>query len=131
MTTNSISSKGSGSLVASDSSVLPKYIPDLVHATLDLLIDEEEGLLHLTNEGQVSWAELTKQAVEQCSRLKANIHLDAKLIVERKMDELGLPARRPKLSALASERVRMLPPLNDALQRYFSQLEVHLHGGLQ
>ena len=30
--------------------VSPTYVPDLVHASLDLLIDGEHGLWHLANE---------------------------------------------------------------------------------
>lgn len=37
--------------VAEDVSVSPTYVPDLVHACLDLLIDGESGLWHLANEG--------------------------------------------------------------------------------
>ncbi|MGI4881446.1 MAG: hypothetical protein ACRYG4_28625 [Janthinobacterium lividum] len=36
----------------------PTYIPDLVDATLDLLIDGEVGVWHLSNPGRVSWLEL-------------------------------------------------------------------------
>ncbi len=33
-------------------------MPDLVHATLDLLLDDEKGIWHLTNQGAISWHEL-------------------------------------------------------------------------
>lgn len=46
-------------VVASDRTIVsPTYVPDLVHATLDLLLDEEKGIWHLTNQGAVSWHEL-------------------------------------------------------------------------
>jgi dTDP-4-dehydrorhamnose reductase len=33
----------------------PTYVPDLVNAALDLLVDEEKGIWHLCNDGLVSW----------------------------------------------------------------------------
>ena len=42
--------------------VSPTYVPDLVHATLDLLLDEEKGIWHLTNQGAISWHELAGEA---------------------------------------------------------------------
>ena len=36
---------------AADIVVSPTYVPDLVHATLDLLLDGETGLWHLANDG--------------------------------------------------------------------------------
>ena len=38
---------------AADVVVSPTYVPDLVDATLDLLIDSERGIWHLTNDGAV------------------------------------------------------------------------------
>jgi dTDP-4-dehydrorhamnose reductase len=52
-------------VVACDKTVVsPTYVPDLVHATLDLLLDEEKGIWHLTNQGAVSWHELARQAAD-------------------------------------------------------------------
>ena len=47
---------------ADDVRVSPTYVPDLVHACLDLLIDGESGIWHLANAGDVSWAELAAEA---------------------------------------------------------------------
>jgi dTDP-4-dehydrorhamnose reductase len=50
-------------VVASDTTIVtPTYVPDLVHATLDLLLDEETGIWHLTNQGAVSWHDLAREA---------------------------------------------------------------------
>jgi dTDP-4-dehydrorhamnose reductase len=52
-------------VVASDRKVVsPTYVPDLVQATLDLLLDEEKGIWHLTNEGAVSWHDLACEAAD-------------------------------------------------------------------
>jgi dTDP-4-dehydrorhamnose reductase len=46
-------------VTASDRTIVsPTYVPDLVHATLDLLLDQEKGIWHLTNQGAVSWHDL-------------------------------------------------------------------------
>lgn len=47
---------------ASDNSLVsPTYVPDLVHATLDLLLDGESGIWHLANLGSISWHELARE----------------------------------------------------------------------
>jgi dTDP-4-dehydrorhamnose reductase len=99
---------------ASDAVVSPTYVPDLVHACLDLLIDGERGLWHLANRGALTWAELARRA----ARLAG---LDAGLVEARPTSSLGLAAPRPAYSALTSERGLLLPPLEDALARYCSE----------
>ena len=54
--------KTGGELVASDRQVVsPTYVPDLVHASLDLLLDGVTGVWHLTNQGAVSWYDLARE----------------------------------------------------------------------
>ncbi|HVF84147.1 MAG TPA: family 1 glycosylhydrolase [Sphingomicrobium sp.] len=49
-------------VIASDKTVVsPTYVPDLVQATLDLLLDDEKGIWHLTNQGAVSWHEIAQE----------------------------------------------------------------------
>src|SRR3954469_15026120 len=48
----------------SDATVSPTYVPDIVHACPDLLIDGEHGLWHLANAGEVSWADFARHAAE-------------------------------------------------------------------
>ncbi|MDQ3916996.1 MAG: sugar nucleotide-binding protein [Acidobacteriota bacterium] len=96
---------------ARDSVVSPTYVPDLACACLDLLIDGERGLWHLSNQGALTWAELARRA----ARLAG---LDADLVEARPSNSLGLVAARPRFSALASERGLLLPPLESALRRY-------------
>jgi dTDP-4-dehydrorhamnose reductase len=107
-------------VAASDSMVSPTYVPDLVHASLDLLIDGERGLWHLANPGAITWAEL--------ARLAANLaSLDASFIEARPTKELGLIAPRPLYSVLGSERgASLLPPLENALSRYLHERETRL-----
>lgn len=106
---------GRSFVAASDTVVSPTYVPDLVNATLDLLIDGECGLWHLANSGAISWADL--------ARCVANLAgLDANQIESRPTAALGLAAPRPAYSALSSERGVMLPDLDRAISCYLHAL---------
>ena len=99
---------------ANDLIVSPTYVPDLVNSSLDLLIDEESGLWHLTNEGAITWAELARRAAKLAG-------LDANLIDSRPAKSLGFIAPRPKYSALGSKRSVLLPSLESSISRYFQE----------
>jgi dTDP-4-dehydrorhamnose reductase len=107
---------GESFIAASDAIISPTYVPDLVNACLDLLIDEERGLWHLANDGAVSWADLARRVAEQ-------VGLDASNVEARKTADLQLAARRPLYSVLGSERGLLLPSLEDALSRYLRESE--------
>jgi len=96
---------------ASDVTVSPTYIPDLVNACLDLLIDRESGLFHLVNEGAVSWAEWASLAA-------GAFGVDCRTLQRRPALELGWSAARPPFSVLTSERISLMPSLESALHRY-------------
>jgi dTDP-4-dehydrorhamnose reductase len=96
---------------AGDMVVTPTYVPDLVNATLDLMIDRECGIWHLTNGDAVSWVGLAARAC-------AAAGLDPKGIGRQSACGLGQAAPRPVNSALGSERGQLLPSLDDALARY-------------
>ena len=98
---------------ATDSVVSPTYVPDLVHATLDLLLDSQRGVWHLANEGAATWAGLASMAAEAAG-------IDASTLRPRPLAP-GLTARRPAYSALGSERGPLLPRLELALARYASE----------
>jgi dTDP-4-dehydrorhamnose reductase len=92
--------------------ISPTYVPDLVTAALDLMIDEEAGIWHLANQGCTTWMGLAKRAAELAG-------LDVSTIVPASARRLGWIARRPHFSALSSERGQIMPPLEHALDRYF------------
>jgi dTDP-4-dehydrorhamnose reductase len=96
---------------AGDLVVSPTYVPDLVHATLDLLIDGEHGIWHLANRGALTWAELARRAACMAG-------LDGSLVRECPHRELGFVAPRPAFAALDSARASLMPSLDDALARY-------------
>ncbi len=108
----------------SDVRISPTYVPDLVHVCLDMLIDGETGIFHLANKGSISWSGLAQAAVDLAPE---GLRLDRSLIIEKKLDELRYPAKRPRQSVLASERMHALPSLEDALGRYFRELEIQIH----
>lgn len=97
--------------LAADSVVSPTYLPDLIHAFLDLLIDGESGVWHLANRGETSWVELARQAAIRAG-------LDSAGVEPRPGNGLARAASRPDYSALASERAALLPALEDALDRF-------------
>jgi dTDP-4-dehydrorhamnose reductase len=96
---------------AADVTVSPTYVPDLVNCSLDLLIDEEQGVWHVANVGVLTWADLAER-----SALLAGLNLS--LIERCETRDLNLPARRPLFSALASCRSQSMPPIDDALRRF-------------
>lgn len=101
---------------AADSTVSPTYVPDLVNATLDLLIDGENGVWHVANHGAATWAELAINAAQRAN-------LNSSLVEPCLMSDFGLPAPRPLFTPLSSERACVMPSLEDALARYIEDCE--------
>jgi dTDP-4-dehydrorhamnose reductase len=102
---------------ADDAFISPTYVFDLVHATLDLLFDEERGVWHLANEEAITWAEFARTVA-------ARSGFDMKRIEALPTAALNLRAQRPLYSVLGSERGKLLPSLDDAINRYFSDCGV-------
>ncbi|MEO5773758.1 MAG: family 1 glycosylhydrolase [Sphingomicrobium sp.] len=97
-------------VVASDRNVVsPTYVPDLVQATLDLLLDEEKGIWHLTNQGAVSWHDLATQVADRAK-------LDRKLIRVVENDE-------SVDTSLTSRRGLLLRGLEGGLNDFFEHSE--------
>lgn len=96
----------------SDVYISPTYVPDLIQNSLDLLLDDESGIWHMTNHGAVTWAELALAAAE----IEGH---HTKLVNAQPLKAFGLKAMRPQYSVLSSEREVIMPPLEDALGRYF------------
>ncbi|HYI42654.1 MAG TPA: family 1 glycosylhydrolase, partial [Sphingomicrobium sp.] len=97
-------------VTASDKTVVsPTYVPDLVQATLDLLLDEEKGVWHLTNQGAISWHELACEVADRARVDRARLR----------------PAEDATAAdtSLASKRGLMLRPLGQALDEFMSSAE--------
>lgn len=103
--------RGDGVRVENDVHFSGSYLPDLVHATLDLLVDGESGLWHLANSGAVTAEQLLIAAAEI-------IQLDAGRIEGVASWRLNRRALRSRYRVLGTERGQLLPPLEDALRRY-------------
>ena len=99
-----------------DNTVSPTYVPDLVHASLDLLMDRESGLWHLANDGAVTWFEFACAAAERSGRA-------VDLIQPVDSVRVWSPAPRPRYSALSSSRGHLLRPLTDALEAYVRDVQ--------
>ena len=96
--------------------VSPTYVPDLVNATLDLLMDGETGLWHLANGGAATWFEFACEAAEACGE-----RID--LIDRVSASDVGWPAARPSYSALTSARGHVMRPRDEALAAFAQQQE--------
>ncbi len=103
-------------VAADDVFISPTYVPDLVNMSLDLLIDNEKGIWHITNNGETTWADLAKKVAH-------NANLDIELIVPKPAQLLGWRAQRPHYSVLKSEKGILLPTLDNAISRYFLERE--------
>ena len=104
-------SEGRTFTAAADQIVSPAYVPDLANALLDLLIDGDGGIRHLTSAGGMSWAEFAR-------RLAREQGLDERLVVDAPTLDRRLAASRPADARLASERGQVMPTLDWAVARF-------------
>jgi dTDP-4-dehydrorhamnose reductase len=107
---------------ANDQQISPTYVPDLVNATLDLLIDGESGIWHLANVGSLTWEDLALNVA-------ARGGFSGRLIQGVATNTLGSVAVRPRFSVLESERASIMPSLEDALDRYFGDSQPSFTAG--
>jgi dTDP-4-dehydrorhamnose reductase len=98
---------------SADITISPTYVPDLVNVCLDLLIDKEAGIWHLTNGEPITWLGFALRAAEKAGIDPSNLDGCTR-------DKLGYVALRPFYSALSSERGILLPALDDALDRFIA-----------
>jgi dTDP-4-dehydrorhamnose reductase len=92
--------------------VSPTYVPDLVNACLDLLLDGAQGIWHLANPGDVSWAEFARLAALKAGLPEKQVETWYK---RQRKNSSPMPGQN---TALASEKGWLLPPLEHALERY-------------
>ena len=103
---------GKNYCVANDVYISPTYVPDLVSASLNILIDNEIGIWHLANKGELTWYELALEVTQRAN-------LSPQLLKPLSVEELGFKAKRPFFSALSSTKGEPLPPLEQALDHFF------------
>ena len=97
--------------------ISPTYVPDLVNSSLDLLIDEEKQIWHISNAGETSWYDLAREVAGRAG-------LNKKLIQPRSLQHMQYPAPRPAYSVLKSEKGLHLPKLDNALERFFHDKKI-------
>jgi dTDP-4-dehydrorhamnose reductase len=112
-------------MAPNDMFISPTYVPDLVNESLDLLIDGEKGIIHLTNAGEVSWEQFAFMAIEKADE---SYKLDRSLLKGTSTEKMNWRAKRPKRSVLRSERIQRLPHLENAIERYFMDLQIPITG---
>ncbi|MEO5611635.1 MAG: family 1 glycosylhydrolase [Sphingomicrobium sp.] len=97
-------------VVASDTTIVtPTYVPDLVHAALDLLLDDEKGIWHLTNQGAVSWHDLAREVAGIADIGKGRVRFAENA--------------NPSNTSLTSSRGLLLRPLDQALGDFVEHSE--------
>jgi len=97
--------------------ISPTYVPDLVHTSLNLLIDDETGIWHLANSGNISRAALAKEIAK-----RAGHNVD--VIRPVTSESADYKAVRTKYNALKSKHRMLLPPLHEALNTFFHELKL-------
>ncbi len=96
--------------------ISPTYVPDLVHTSLDLLIDEASGIWNLSNKGSISWAMLASEVAQRSG-------YDPKYFKAVTLSEMNFAASRPAYSVLNTEKGFELPSLDHALGMFFREQE--------
>lgn len=97
-------------VVACDRTIVsPTYVPDLVHSTLDLLLDDEKGVWHLTNQGAVSWHELALEIADIARVGAGRVHAAGNAVSAD--------------TSLTSSRGLLLRPLDRALGDFIEHSE--------
>ncbi len=92
--------------VVDDQTGRPTLVGDLAPATMAAVAAGAAGLLHLTNQGTLTWYRLAREVLELAG-------MDRGLIRPTTTAQMPRPAPRPAYSVLASERLAELgiPPL--------------------
>jgi dTDP-4-dehydrorhamnose reductase len=88
--------------------ISPTYVPDLVHTCLNLLIDNESGIWHLAN-GAITRANFADKIARGIGHSVYQITQQNNSV--------------KKNTALQSTRGALLPPLNDALNRFSEDIK--------
>jgi dTDP-4-dehydrorhamnose reductase len=99
--------------VVDDQFGAPTFVDDLALATLNAVAAGASGILHLTNQGATTWFELAREIAEAAG-------FDPDTVQPQSSLDLDRPARRPRNSVLASERLATLglselPPYSERI----------------
>lgn len=99
----------------SDIIVSPAYLPDLINTALDLLIDKETGIWHISGPEEVSYYDFARLAVGISGMQDIKVESIPSI-------RLASHALRPAYSVLTSASGITLPPLDMSINAYLSEL---------
>ena len=99
---------------AEDYVVSPSFVPALVDAALDLLIDEADGVWHLAGAEAVSWATFAR-------RIASALGHDPQLVSGVRGNMPDWRAPRPRNAALVGTRGASLGGLDDHIARFATE----------
>lgn len=97
----------------------PAYLPEVIHHSLDLLLDNAYGLWHLSNTGDLSWAEFTKRIAWQAGLSKGQIEDWYQRQKERSFEKSFLS------TALASHKAVLMSDVDTAMHTYWQASAKH------
>ena len=100
--------RGQGVHACPNTFVSPTFVPDLCHATLDLLIDGETGIRHLVNAGRISWHGFARAVAEGAGHDPARI--------------VAVPRGEPRSTALATSHGQIMRPFESALAAWLDEM---------
>lgn len=107
---------GSRVRLPDDEVVSPTFVPELVDAALDLIVDGMQGIWHATNGGALSLHELARAAARLAGVSTASLEVGASL--HPWGAEVG-----PGMRALASERASTMSAIDTALATYVASMD--------
>jgi dTDP-4-dehydrorhamnose reductase len=99
--------------VVNDQRCTPTYTVDLAITIAQLISNNSEGLIHITNSGSCTWYELACEIFRQ-----TQTSVDITPITSQ---EFQAAARRPAYSVLTSDRIAPLRPWQEALSAYLRE----------
>jgi dTDP-4-dehydrorhamnose reductase len=106
--------------VVADQIGSPTYTYDLSHLLCDMIVTEQYGTYHATNEGVCSWAEFAAEIMQAAGK--------STVIHPIPTSEYPTRASRPLNSRMSKDKLEengftRLPHWKDALKRYLKELE--------
>ncbi|MDJ1469557.1 family 1 glycosylhydrolase [Xanthocytophaga flava] len=91
----------------------PSYLPELIHQSLDLFLDQAYGIWHLSNRGEISWAEFTKGIAFQAGFDKKSVDY---WYLRQKETFAELT---PRSTALTSTKASLMTDIDHALASFW------------
>lgn len=120
----SASLPGKQYFLPSDIIISPTYIPDFVNNALDLLVDNESGIWHLSGSNEMSHFRFIQIALDIADKSQKHISPSP-------YEKLNFAAERPSYSALTSSRGIVLPSVHTCLNHYLNEMKSNSPSSIQ